>query len=211
VLGEREVQNRCVLRLSIFGDVAGNPSVRRKRCPVTPCVPARRDGRYMNSVLQNLAHLPKFCNWIVQHNDPTLGADWPCRPQDPNRRLPSNQEKDPAILAMGPGINQCVACLMKAFIIEYWSNTNVNLPSSHPTVAPLQAMAIRWFCQVPNAQPKSIPQQPGETDAAYITRKLVNETVSQRTDRVTKARGYQDSDEFLIRLLGAIQESIATT
>jgi hypothetical protein len=46
VLGERDVQNRCISLLSIFGDVAGNPSVRKKRCPVTPCVPARRDGRY---------------------------------------------------------------------------------------------------------------------------------------------------------------------
>jgi hypothetical protein len=50
VLGERKLQNRCASRLSIFEDVAGNPSIRKKSCPVTPCVPARRDGRYLGKL-----------------------------------------------------------------------------------------------------------------------------------------------------------------
>jgi hypothetical protein len=47
MLGEREPQNECTSRLSIFEGVAGNPSIRKKRCPATPCVPARRDGPYV--------------------------------------------------------------------------------------------------------------------------------------------------------------------
>jgi hypothetical protein len=43
VLGERESQNGYTSRLAILEDVAGNPSVRKKKCPATPCVPARRD------------------------------------------------------------------------------------------------------------------------------------------------------------------------
>jgi hypothetical protein len=43
MLGEGEMQNRCAAWLSIFEDVAGNPGIRKKRRPVTPCVPARRD------------------------------------------------------------------------------------------------------------------------------------------------------------------------
>jgi hypothetical protein len=46
MLGERELQNKCAPYLSIFEDVEGNPSIRKKRCPVTPCVRTHRDGPY---------------------------------------------------------------------------------------------------------------------------------------------------------------------
>jgi hypothetical protein len=176
--------------------------------------------------LQNLVHLPKFCNWIGQHDPPTLGQDWPCRPEDPNRHLPANQEHDTAILAMGNEITQCVACLVKAFVNEYWSNDLSDIDFNNPTVRPIQAMAERWFCQIPNLPLSGLDrqegesdaaffarrvQQPGESDAAFITRKLALETVAQRNARVTRARGQQDSDEFLLKLLGAIRESIAPT
>jgi hypothetical protein len=70
VLGEQDVQNRYVSRLSTFENVAVNPSVRKRRCLVTPCVPARRDGRYIydkvtewfeviSKVLQDLSILPE--------------------------------------------------------------------------------------------------------------------------------------------------------
>jgi hypothetical protein len=44
VLGKQDVQNRCKSRLSIFEDVAGNPIVRKKKCPITPYVLALREG-----------------------------------------------------------------------------------------------------------------------------------------------------------------------
>jgi ubiquitin C-terminal hydrolase len=160
---------------------------------------------YMNSALQNLAHLPKFCNWIVQHNDPTHGADWPCRPDDPNRKLPVNREEDPAITQMGTGIMQCVACLMKNFIIEYWSYKS-KLPNDHRTLRPLQTMADRWFCQSPDAG--TLKQKPRESERDFIRRKLAKETAPQRKSRVANARGQQDSDEFLMKMLPAVRESI---
>jgi hypothetical protein len=46
MLAERDVQNECASCLSYFDDVTGNPSIRKKRCPATPCVPARRDRHY---------------------------------------------------------------------------------------------------------------------------------------------------------------------
>jgi hypothetical protein len=43
VLGERELQNRCVLHLFVPENTKENPRVRKRKCPVTPCVPARLD------------------------------------------------------------------------------------------------------------------------------------------------------------------------
>jgi hypothetical protein len=57
VLGERELHNGCVSRFSIFKDVTSNPSTREKRCPGTPCVPARRDGHYVISTRSD--HKPR--------------------------------------------------------------------------------------------------------------------------------------------------------
>jgi WD40 repeat protein len=53
VLGERELQSGCASRFSIFKDVAGNPSIRKERCPGTPCVPARRDGHYHKGAIES--------------------------------------------------------------------------------------------------------------------------------------------------------------
>ncbi|KAF1833773.1 hypothetical protein BDW02DRAFT_569637 [Decorospora gaudefroyi] len=43
VLKERELHNRCTLNLLIYRRGKGIPSARKKKCPVTPCVPARLD------------------------------------------------------------------------------------------------------------------------------------------------------------------------
>ncbi|KAF1836478.1 hypothetical protein BDW02DRAFT_567069 [Decorospora gaudefroyi] len=43
VLGERELQNRCALHLSVFKSAGGTPRVWKRKRPVTPCVPARLD------------------------------------------------------------------------------------------------------------------------------------------------------------------------
>lgn len=48
MLREQGLQNKYVWRLSIFDDVAGNPSVRTRRCLVTQCVSARWDAPYFN-------------------------------------------------------------------------------------------------------------------------------------------------------------------
>jgi hypothetical protein len=43
VLEERELHNGCALDLSIYRRGENLPSARKKKCPVTPCVPARLD------------------------------------------------------------------------------------------------------------------------------------------------------------------------
>jgi hypothetical protein len=43
VLKERELQNRRALRLFVYKRVEHVPSFQKRRCPVTPCVPARLD------------------------------------------------------------------------------------------------------------------------------------------------------------------------
>jgi hypothetical protein len=43
VLEERELQNGRTLRLFVYKRVEHVPSLQMKRCPVTPCVPARLD------------------------------------------------------------------------------------------------------------------------------------------------------------------------
>jgi hypothetical protein len=41
VLGEGELKNRCALHLFVFENTRGNPRVRKRKRPVTPCVPGR--------------------------------------------------------------------------------------------------------------------------------------------------------------------------
>ncbi|KAF1828729.1 hypothetical protein BDW02DRAFT_574620 [Decorospora gaudefroyi] len=43
VLKESELHNRCTLNLLIYRRRENIPSARKKKCPVTPCVPARLD------------------------------------------------------------------------------------------------------------------------------------------------------------------------
>jgi hypothetical protein len=50
VLRERELLNRCALYLSVFKSAGGNPRVRKRKRPVTPCVPARMDRHYLLNV-----------------------------------------------------------------------------------------------------------------------------------------------------------------
>jgi hypothetical protein len=43
VLEERELQNGCTLRLFVYKRVEHVPGLQKKKCPFTPCVPARLD------------------------------------------------------------------------------------------------------------------------------------------------------------------------
>ncbi|KAJ4347592.1 hypothetical protein N0V95_005286 [Ascochyta clinopodiicola] len=102
-----------------------------------------------------LAHLPKFVNWIMQHNDPVEGSDWPCRPEDPNQQLPADQETDKAILKMDQKlIKGCVLCRLKAIMMQYWGKILVGTneepkPFAHSQAStlPLHKMAERWINQ----------------------------------------------------------------
>lgn len=168
---------------------------------------------YRNSVLQMLAHLPKFVNWIDQHNEP--GQDWPCHPNDPNQRLPDGQEKDKAVLDMDQKlILGCVPCRLKAFFQDYWGARTLNpkqnpaeFPATRPSILPLHRMGERWNCHLPPKE-RNKERLPGETDAQWIRRRLTRETAEERTRRVSKACDQQCADEYLGYLHGGITSSI---
>jgi hypothetical protein len=114
-------------------------------------------------------HLPKLQNWILQHADPDHGADWPCLDTNPNRLMPLLQHKDPLILKM-KGIQQCVPCLLKAFLNDYCGNVDIahNQPLvfHHDKQASLSAlfkMAHRWFCRLPGSKRTSESQMQSVT------------------------------------------------
>jgi hypothetical protein len=47
VLGEQELQSRCISHLFVFKNIRNYPRVRKKKRPVTPGVPARLDRHYI--------------------------------------------------------------------------------------------------------------------------------------------------------------------
>lgn len=134
---------------------------------------------YRLSVLQALLHLPRFCNWIVQHNEP--GQTWPCDPEDRNLTLPpkveqallgstrSRTNRDPS--QRSPEHREhtrftgCVPCLLKTLVRQYWgdveSGPGVRFPArstpfepksfgaTHPAISQLHDLAVRWFCSSP--------------------------------------------------------------
>jgi hypothetical protein len=173
---------------------------------------------YRSSTLQMLAHLPKFVNWVAQHNDPTYGQDWPCHADDANRRLPINQENDQAILDMDQNlIIGCVPCRLKAFFQQYWAKETIGsnglpmaFPYNHASIMPLHSLAERWMCRLPDSLSEK-DKLPGETDAAFATRRLAKETKAQRKERVSFARGQSCADEFMGFLRAGIVDSIDPT
>ncbi|KAH8716953.1 hypothetical protein GQ44DRAFT_730286 [Phaeosphaeriaceae sp. PMI808] len=103
---------------------------------------------YRNSALQVLLHLPRFVNWIMEHNE--RGKHWDCRPDDPNMLQPAAGD-----INYHPGLptaTGCVPCLMKTLIQNYWGVHNLSatgepmeLVSDDPAVLGLEQMARRWF------------------------------------------------------------------
>ena len=117
------------------------------------------------------------------------------------------------LLKMGESIKQCVACLVKAFVLDYWSNArengnnpSMNFPHTRPSVKALNAMARRWSTEPPSSS--GLTKAQGESENAFMNRKLNNESASDRNGRRRNAAGQQDSDEFLMRLLNACKDSI---
>lgn len=176
---------------------------------------------YRNAALQVLMHLPKFINWIMQHNERTDGViDWPCHPDDPNRRLPEQQRKDKAVTSMkAEMINGCVPCRLKTLIRDYWGTSMVGstpdqiplaFPHDRPSVQPLHRLGERWNCQLPPPR-RNEKAKDGETDAQFIARRLQRETAKQLKARVDRATGQSCADEFMGYIHEGIKYSIGPT
>lgn len=129
---------------------------------------------YRHSLLQNLLHLPRFLNWIRQHN--VYGQNWPCNPGS----LPPVHDKLVSRLvkqADASLIKSCVPCLLKDLVVAYWrshddkdSNGDGNgkkishagskkdkeepdlavFPHEHNAMRPIHLFAGRFFCRKPD-------------------------------------------------------------
>jgi hypothetical protein len=149
---------------------------------------------YRNSVLQTLLHMPKFMNWIMQHNEPL--QNWPCgtAPADPNQALPVRWANEPAIRALGAQGMGCVPCLLKELIRGYWGNVFLHsmtgdplpLPNNHICWHHLHQLSRRWFYRDP-------PDILGD--------------VSGQQQRVWQMDSQQDADEYMRLILDGIENT----
>lgn len=186
-------------------NVRPNPRPRGLRNPGVSC--------YRNSGLQLFAHLPRFVNWIMEHNEEN--QNWPCREGDPNREFPVHQEKDKVILGMDRDlITGCVSCRLKAFFRDYWDDEALSsdqTPSSfdddRPSVLPLHRLGERWNCNRPYAK-KGQKTPRGIGERADVQRRLDPETARERNARRSRAIGQNCAQEYLSRLLQGVAESI---
>ena len=124
-----------------------------------------------------------------------------------------SQAKDQVLVKMGEDIKQCVSCLVKAFVLDYWSdardnanNPLINFPHTRPSVQALNVMARRWSTELPSSS--RLTKAQGESENAFMDRRLNNESHNDRITRKRNAAGQQDSDEFLMKSLNACKGSI---
>lgn len=178
----------------------------------------RRNACYRLSALQSLLHLPRFCNWILQHNK--KDGEWPCDPNDVNLTIPpdvqevfdftvveeSGEENYNSLTNYRPTTpyTGCMPCLLKALIINYWGNVHMapgtdTTPTyprpfafSHPAILYLHQLVERWFCREPL----------GYTDPPNLS--LAKKKQMKLKAKQGEMCAQQDSEEFLIKLFEAI-------
>lgn len=180
---------------------------------------------YRIGALQPLLHLPRFVNWILQHNE--RRQNWPCGPNDENR-VPEDDPITQEILAeraetLGaeedgqPLFTGCVPCLLKLLILEYWGNTSIGpgdgnppfqplyFPFDHPATLRLHMLADRWFCVDPEGHYDFIHD--GDNDFTYTEEE---EYALTKQARIRNMQNQQDSDEFQQRLIARIKTATIT-
>ena len=175
---------------------------------------------YRIVALQMLTHLPKFVNWIMEHNED--GQNWPCNPNDPNLRYPHLREKDKVLtqLMNKDMILGCVLCRLKEFFRDYW-NDAATTPSNNPTIfpdnraslAPIHRMSEKWNCgrvwwNSAAGKTKVDAMKRGETDDEFVLRLHDEETSGARDIRYARAIGQHCADEYIEVLLGQVYQSI---
>jgi hypothetical protein len=152
---------------------------------------------YRNAVLQSLLHLPKFLNWVMQHNESR--QNWPCRtaPADSNQAPPLKWADEPAIKALGEEGMGCVPCLLKDLIRNYWGNILLDEGTGNPLPLPylhegwhhLHQLSRRWFYRNPSDMEDILREPKG--------------TIQER--RAMEMDNQQDNDEFMRKLLDGIE------
>jgi uncharacterized UBP type Zn finger protein len=165
---------------------------------------------YRNSVLQTLLHLPKFVNWIMQHNE--HGQKWPCRPTDPNQSLPPRWVGEPAIKAMGLEATGCVPCLFKRLVVCYWGNDHIKNNGELDALCVknmcwyrLHRLAERWFYR----DPPDIDEILNSEENRFKTE--AQKTVIKQRLRAGHMHGQQDADEYMRFILDGIENTYNDT
>jgi hypothetical protein len=177
---------------------------------------------YRNSALQMLVHLPKFVNWVMEHNED--GQNWPCNPNDPNMRYPPLREKDKVLTQLMDKdlILGCFLCRLKRFFRDYWNAGALNPRNNRPapfgadrtSVAPLHRLGEKWKCERvwPRASKerssKGQAQGHDESDSDFVLRLHDEETSTDRDTRYSGAAGQHCAEEYIDTLLEEVHKSI---
>ncbi|CAO2648436.1 Nn.00g077030.m01.CDS01 [Neocucurbitaria sp. VM-36] len=174
---------------------------------------------YRIGALQPLLHLPRFVNWILQHNE--QGQNWPCGTNDRNLSLPTDPLTRRILLGLikkqtGKDKDQslytgCVPCLLKLLIIDYWGNVLIgpqngnppfaplHLPTDHPAIIRLHRLIDRWFCVDPQGHSRRLKNAENKDKTPRQ-----KERITIRARQVNM-RDQQDSDEFHGHLFNGIR------
>jgi hypothetical protein len=173
---------------------------------------------YRNSILQNLLHLPKFMNWILQHNK--RGQRWPCRAAptatnpagDENQAPPVRYRNEAAIVALGEEGTGCVPCLLKELIRGYWSDSVLidaatgrpnHLPYNHACWHRLHQLTKRWFYRDPSGLHDTL------NNDTNVNKTPTAKAGMTRAARKAEMDAQHDSEEYLRMILNGIENTYA--
>jgi uncharacterized UBP type Zn finger protein len=173
---------------------------------------------YRHSVLQTLLHLPRFVNWILEHN--RTGQHWRCNPADWNQHQPV---KDKLLEEMQPHFTACTTCVLRTLILHYWGNYQLeNLVMRAPKPLPfyntnagiidMHRLAERWFCNNPDGYSDRVKT----ADAIRVAEKKrplsdKKKKEDQKAARKGNETAQQDASEFMGYILEGIERSIDPT
>lgn len=164
-----------------------------------------RNNCYRHALLQNLLHLPRFLNWIHQHN--MKGRNWPCNTEHSSslHQVETSVFSDLVEKANDNLIKDCVPCLLKDLVVAYWgpdegdkeaSNNMAVFSHDHDAMLPIHRFAERYFCCRPADHDEILGaghnSKKSQVEKNNLTRSLCISNMTRQ----------QDAQEFMTMLLG---------
>jgi|SRR5690242_6664084 len=147
---------------------------------------------YRHGALQPLLHLPRFVNWIRQHNE--KGKAWPCN-KDYSRQFHDTKGDPVRANAVANLIGDCVPCMLKALAIAYWSGDDTVIRHINPAIEPIHRYAGLHFCRDP---PNIDDLRRASRHASMSGAEQVAYDQGRRRVNMT---AQQDADDFLMSIL----------
>lgn len=148
---------------------------------------------YQLSTMQILLHLPKFMNWLNEHQKANAHGliDWPCDPNHLDMQPPNPANAIVPATAIG-----CVSCLMKDLVSDYWGQVDLAadgtpnpFDAGQQPMMPIHRLAKRWYAPHVAAT------------ASALNRQLA----------IDRRDALQYADDFLKMVLGHMEETIPRT